>query len=58
MRKARHSDTYVDIYTPFKGADGSTDDTALLADDGDHPNAAGHQLIATALLAALRSEGR
>lgn len=40
---------YVDLYTPFKG-DGSRDDTPLLAPDGDHPNAAGHQMIATAVL--------
>jgi lysophospholipase L1-like esterase len=44
--------TYVDIYTPFKG-DGSRDDTALLADDGDHPDEAGHRLIARTLEAAL-----
>ncbi len=44
--------TYVDVYTPFKGS-GSGDDTALLAADGDHPNAAGHQVIAAALLQAL-----
>jgi lysophospholipase L1-like esterase len=43
---------YVDIYAPFKG-NGSQDDTALLADDGDHPDAAGHQVIASSLLAAL-----
>jgi lysophospholipase L1-like esterase len=42
-------DTYVDIYTPFKGGD----DTGLLAGDGDHPNAAGHALIARTLLQAL-----
>jgi lysophospholipase L1-like esterase len=41
-------DTYVDIYTPFVGTGGS-----LLAADGDHPNAAGHRAIATALEAAL-----
>lgn len=46
------ADTYVDIYTPFKG-DGGSDDTALLAADGDHPNAAGHRAIAAALEAAL-----
>jgi lysophospholipase L1-like esterase len=45
-------DTYVDIYTPFKG-DGTVDDTALLAADGDHPNAAGHQLIAQTIEAVL-----
>ena len=44
--------TYVDIYTPFKGADGSKDPTDLLASDGDHPNAAGHAAIAEALVQA------
>lgn len=50
---AGHGGTYVDIYTPFKGA-GDRDDTKLLASDGDHPNAAGHALIAQALLQALK----
>jgi lysophospholipase L1-like esterase len=44
--------TYVDLYTAFKGAHGGADPTELLADDGDHPNAAGHRLIAQALVAA------
>ncbi len=44
---------YVDLFSAFKGA-GDRDDTALLADDGDHPSAAGHQLIANALVAASR----
>jgi lysophospholipase L1-like esterase len=44
--------TYVDLYAPFKGEAGEKDPTDLLADDGDHPNAAGHQLIAQALLQA------
>ncbi|MEV7004981.1 SGNH/GDSL hydrolase family protein [Streptosporangium sp. NPDC051022] len=44
---------YVDLYTPFKGESGSGDDTALLADDGDHPAAAGHRLIAREVLSAL-----
>jgi lysophospholipase L1-like esterase len=41
----------VDLYAPFK-ADGQRDPTPLLAGDGDHPNAAGHRVIASALLAA------
>ena len=41
---------FVDLYQPFR-QDG--DDTGLLAADGDHPNAAGHVLIATVLQAAL-----
>lgn len=44
--------TYVDLFRSFRGADGSDDPTSLLADDGDHPNAAGHEVIAEALLAA------
>lgn len=44
--------TYVDLYSPFKGHDGSDDPTDLLADDGDHPNAAGHRVIAKALVRA------
>jgi lysophospholipase L1-like esterase len=45
--------TCVDLYAPFKG-DGARNPTALLAGDGDHPNAAGHGLIAAALLRASR----
>ena len=45
--------TCVDLYAPFKG-DGGRNPTALLAGDGDHPNAAGHDLIAAALLRASR----
>lgn len=43
--------TCVDLYLPFNGA-GGKDPTPLLADDGDHPDAAGHALIAKTLLAA------
>ncbi len=42
---------YVDLVTAFRGT-ADDDDTGLLADDGDHPNTAGHQVIADALLAA------
>jgi len=45
--------TYVDLFTPFKGASGTKNDTALLAGDGDHPDAAGHRKIAKALESAL-----
>lgn len=38
---------YVDVYTPFKA---SGDDTSLLQADGDHPDAAGHAVLATAVL--------
>jgi lysophospholipase L1-like esterase len=40
----------IDLYAPFKG-NGTSNPTALLADDGDHPDAAGHQVIADALAA-------
>ncbi len=43
--------TCVSLYAPFKG-NGSINPTSLLAADGDHPDAAGHQLIASTLLAA------
>ena len=43
--------TCVDLYAPFKG-DGSKNPTELLAADGDHPNAAGNQVISSELLAA------
>jgi lysophospholipase L1-like esterase len=49
----RSGATYVDIFTPFKGESGTRDDTSLLADDGDHPDAAGHRRIAEALESAL-----
>jgi lysophospholipase L1-like esterase len=41
----------VDLYMPFKG-NGSQNPTTFLAGDGDHPNAAGYQLITSAPLAA------
>ncbi len=48
---AANDDELVDLYEPFEGH-GERNPTALLADDGDHPNAAGHRLIAQTLLAA------
>jgi lysophospholipase L1-like esterase len=42
--------TSVDLAGPFQRE--GADVTGLLAPDGDHPNAAGHQLIAQVLLAA------
>jgi lysophospholipase L1-like esterase len=44
---------FLDTTTAFKGADGDGDPTDLLAADGDHPNAAGHEAIATAVREAL-----
>jgi lysophospholipase L1-like esterase len=45
--------TYISTFPAFHGTDGRSDPTALLAPDGDHPNAAGHTAIA-ALLPPLR----
>ncbi len=44
---------YVSTLTAFKGPSGTNDDTTLLAADGDHPDAAGHQLIARTIYAVL-----
>ena len=41
---------YVDLFAPFQQR--GQDITSLLAPDGDHPDAAGHRLIAETLLAA------
>ncbi len=43
--------TYVSTYTAFKGPNGTKDDTDLLQPDGDHPDPAGHQVIAQAIAA-------
>ena len=40
----------VDLRTAFRGPDDAWDETHLLAPDGDHPNAAGHQRIAEAVV--------
>jgi acyl-CoA thioesterase I len=46
---------YVDLRAAFKGPSYTYDETHYLSDDGDHPNAAGHQQIATAAEAVIRS---
>ena len=48
----RAGDDCIDVYTAFKRATPGGDPTSLLAPDGDHPNQAGHELIATTLAAA------
>jgi lysophospholipase L1-like esterase len=40
---------YVDVRTAFRGPDDAWDETHLLASDGDHPNAQGHERIAQAI---------
>lgn len=50
---ARHAgDLCIDVYTAFKDASPNGDPTSLLAPDGDHPNQAGHDLIAKTIAAA------
>ena len=47
----------VDLRTAFRGPDDTWDETHLLAPDGDHPNAAGHQRIAEAVAQAVIASG-
>jgi lysophospholipase L1-like esterase len=44
---------YVDLRVAFRGPDDTWDETHLLARDGDHPNAAGHERIAESLAQAV-----
>ena len=44
---------YVDLRAAFKGPDYAYDETHYLSNDGDHPNAAGHQQIAKAAEAVI-----
>jgi lysophospholipase L1-like esterase len=44
---------YVDLRAAFKGPDYSYDETHYLSSDGDHPNAAGHEQIASATEAVI-----
>ena len=46
---------YVDVRAAFKGPDYTYDESHYLSSDGDHPNAAGHQQIADATEAVIRS---
>ncbi len=48
---------YIDAYAALKGELGTRDPTDLLLDDGDHPNASGHTLLADAILVKLQDEG-
>ena len=50
---ARHAgDVCIDVYTAYREASPTGEPTALLAPDGDHPNQAGHDLIARTIAAA------
>ena len=53
---AQTRSAYVDLRLAFKGPDYSYDETHYLASDGDHPNAAGHQKIASALEQVIQAE--
>jgi lysophospholipase L1-like esterase len=44
---------YVDLRAAFKGPSYTYDETHYLSNDGDHPNKAGHQKIATAAQAVI-----
>ena len=46
---------YVDLRAAFKGPDYAYDETHYLSDDGDHPNAAGHQQIARATTSVIET---
>ncbi|MFI5042945.1 MAG: SGNH/GDSL hydrolase family protein [Acidimicrobiales bacterium] len=53
---AAHSGSaYVDLRAAFKGPDYTYDETHYLSNDGDHPNAAGHQQIAAATQAVIEN---
>jgi lysophospholipase L1-like esterase len=45
---AKSGSAYVDLRAAFKGPDYTYDESHYLSNDGDHPNAAGHQQIAKA----------
>jgi lysophospholipase L1-like esterase len=47
---------YVDLRAAFKGPDYTDDETRYLASDGDHPNAAGHEQIATAVVGVVSQD--
>ena len=47
---------YVDLRAAFKGPNYRYDESHYLAADGDHPNAAGHQRIASALEQVIQAD--
>jgi lysophospholipase L1-like esterase len=51
---AKTASAYVDLRAAFKGPDYTYDETHYLSNDGDHPNAAGHQQIAAAAEAVIK----
>ncbi len=53
---AQTGSSYVDLRAAFKGPDYTYDETHYLAPDGDHPNAAGHEKIASALVDVVQQQ--
>jgi lysophospholipase L1-like esterase len=47
---AAYGSAYVDLRAAFKGPDYAFDETHYLSNDGDHPNVAGHEQIAAAVV--------
>jgi len=54
---AKTGSAYVDLRAAFKGPDYAYDETRYLSDDGDHPNAAGHEQIAAATESVIEQAG-
>lgn len=52
---AKTGSAYVDLRAAFKGPDYAYDETHYLSNDGDDPNAAGHQQIAEATQAVIET---
>jgi acyl-CoA thioesterase I len=50
---AKSGSAYVDLRAAFKGPNYAYDETRYLSNDGDHPNAAGHEQIAKATEAVI-----
>jgi lysophospholipase L1-like esterase len=53
---AQTGSAYVDLRAAFKGPHYADDETRYLASDGDHPNAAGHEQIAAAVVDVLTDD--
>lgn len=53
---AQTGSAYVDLRAAFKGPRYADDETRYLASDGDHPNAAGHEQIAAAVVDVLTDD--
>jgi lysophospholipase L1-like esterase len=54
---AKSGSAYVDLRAAFKGPDYAFDETHYLSNDGDHPNAAGHEQIAAAAEKVIANAG-